>query len=121
MEYKYFSFDEFDCPGCPGSGYTYMDREFISMLDEARDIAGIRFKILSGYVCSTHNRIHYKASTTSSHLIGRAVHIECVNAKKRIKIVEALNMVGFRRIGLHRKYIHVDNDDLKPDMLWLLT
>jgi hypothetical protein len=33
----------------PGSGYKYMDREFIEMLDEARDIAGIRFKILSGY------------------------------------------------------------------------
>jgi|SRR5210317_591146 len=121
MEYKYFSFDEFDCECCIGSGYKYMDRELIDRLDEARDIAGIRFKILVGYVCSTNNKVHYKASTTSSHLIGRAVHIECVNAKKRVKIVEALNMVGFRRMGLHRKYIHVDNDDLKPDMLWLLT
>jgi hypothetical protein len=121
MEYKYFRFEEFDSPDSPGSGYNYMDREFMSMLDEARDIAKIRFKILSGYVTSTHNKIHYKASTTSSHLIGRAAHIECVNAKKRIKIVESLNMVGFRRIGLHRNYIHIDNDDLKPPMLWFLT
>ena len=121
MEYKYFRFEEFDCPGCPGSGYRFMDREFLGMLDEARDIAGIRFKILSGYVCSHHNRIHYKASTTSSHLIGRAAHIECVNAKKRLKIVEALNMVGFRRLGLGRKYIHIDNDDQKPDMIWFIT
>ena len=98
-----------------------MDREFIDMLDEARDIAGIRFKILSGYISSTYNNIHYKASTTSSHLIGRAAHIECVNAKKRLKIVEALSMVGFRRFGLHHKYIHVDNDDLKPDMIWFIT
>ena len=61
------------------------------------------------------------ASTTSSHLIGRAAHIECVNAKKRIKIIEALCMVGFRRIGVHPKYIHVDNDDLKKPMFWLIS
>jgi len=121
MEYKYFKFEEFDSPDLPGSGYKYMDREFIDMLDEARDIARLRFKIVKGYSSSAYNRLHYKASTASSHLIGRAAHIECVNAKKRIRIIEALNMVGFRRIGVHRKYIHVDNDDLKDDMFWLIT
>jgi len=121
MEYKYFSFDEFDCPGLPGSGYKYMDREFIAMLDEARDIAGIRFKILSGYRNPHVNTHTWNASTTSSHLIGRAAHIECVNAGKRLKIIEALSMVGFRRFGLHHKYIHIDNDDLKPDMIWFIA
>lgn len=121
MEYKYFSFDEFDSPDKPGSGYKYMDREFIEMLDEARDIAKIKFKILSGYVTNTHNLIHYKASSASSHLIGRAAHIECLNARKRLKIVESLNMVGFRRIGIHKDYIHVDNDDLKPPSIWLIS
>jgi hypothetical protein len=61
------------------------------------------------------------ASTTSTHLIGRAAHIECVNAKKRLKIIEALSMVGFKRFGLHPKYIHVDNDDLKPEMIWFIS
>jgi uncharacterized protein YcbK (DUF882 family) len=121
MEYKYFSFDEFDCPTLIGSGYKYMDREFISMLDEARDIARIRFKILSGYRTPAYNTNHFMASTTSSHLIGRAAHIECVNAGKRLKIVEALSMVGFRRFGLNSKYIHVDNDDLKPPMIWFIA
>lgn len=121
MEYKYFSFDEFDCPGIPGSGYKYMDREFIEMLDEARDIANLRFKIVSGYRSGAYNTVYCKGPTTSSHLIGRAAHIECVNAKKRLRIIEALSMVGFRRFGLHRKYIHVDNDDLKPPMIWFIT
>jgi|TARA_X000001382_G_scaffold74676_1_gene52206 uncharacterized protein YcbK (DUF882 family) len=120
MEYKYFSFDEFDCPTQSGSGYKYMDREFIEMLDEARDIARIRFKILSGYRTPLYNTNHFMASTTSTHLIGRAAHIECVNANKRLKIVEALSMVGFKRLGLGSKYIHVDNDDLKPNMIWFL-
>ena len=118
MEYKYFSFDEFDCPTAIGSGYKYMDREFIAMLDEARDIARIRFKILSGYRTPLYNTNHFMASTT--HLIGRAAHIECVNANKRLKIVESLSMVGFKRFGLGSKYIHVDNDDLKPNMIWFL-
>ena len=120
MEYKYFSFDEFDCPTTIGSGYKYMDREFIEMLDEARDIAGLRFKILSGYRTPIYNTNHFMASTTSTHLIGRAAHIECVNAKKRLRIVESLSMVGFRRLGLAPKYIHVDNDDLKPNMIWFI-
>jgi len=121
MEYKYFSFDEFDCPGYPGSGYKYMDREFIEMLDEARDIAGLKFKILSGYRNAYVNTKIWEASTVSSHLIGRAAHIQCVSAKKRLRIIEALSMVGFKRFGLHREYIHVDNDDLKPDMIWFIS
>lgn len=121
MEYKYFRFEEFDCPREIGSGYKYMDREFIDMLDEARDIAKIRFKITSGYRSKSYNSTHWMASSTSSHLIGRAAHIECVNAGKRLKIIEALSMVGFKRFGLHPKYIHVDNDDLKPPMIWFIN
>ena len=39
MELLHFSYDEFDSPDYPGSGYKYMDREFVECLDEARDIA----------------------------------------------------------------------------------
>ena len=42
MDYKYFSFDEFDSPDKVGSGYKYMDREFKEMLDEARDLAKLQ-------------------------------------------------------------------------------
>jgi hypothetical protein len=37
----------------------------------------------------------------------------CKVPKKRLKIVEALSMVGFKGLD-YIKYIHVDNDDLKP-------
>lgn len=121
MDYKYFTFDEFDSPDKIGSGYKYMDREFIEMLDEARDIAKLEFKILSGYRTKYANTNIWSASTTSSHLIGRAAHIRCLNSKFRLRIVEALSMVGFRRIGIHRDYIHVDNDDLKPPSIWLIS
>ena len=56
MELKHFTYDEFDSPDSPGSGEKYMDREFVECLDEARDIAGIQFKINSGYRTPEHNR-----------------------------------------------------------------
>jgi len=41
---KYFNYAEFDSPDLPGSGVE-MQGNFLSMLDEARGIAGIPFKI----------------------------------------------------------------------------
>jgi hypothetical protein len=58
-------------------------------------------------------------STASSHLIGRAADIHCTNTGKRLKIIEALSMVGFRRFGIAKTFIHVDNDDQKKPAIWL--
>lgn len=118
MELRYFSYDEFDSPDQPGSGEKFMDREFVECLDEARDIAGIQFKINSGYRTPAHNR-KVGGGTASSHLIGRAADIHCTHTNKRLKIIEALSMVGFQRFGIAKTFIHVDNDDQKPNAIWL--
>lgn len=118
MELRYFKFEEFDSPDAPGSGEKYMDREFLECLDEARDIAGIQFKINSGYRTPAHNR-KVGGGTASSHLIGRAADIRCTDTGKRLKIIEALSMVGFQRFGIASTFIHVDNDDQKPNAIWL--
>ena len=76
MELRHFTFEEFDSPDSPGSGEKYMDREFLDCLDEARDIAGVQFKINSGYRTPAHNR-KVGGVSTSSHLIGRAADIHC--------------------------------------------
>ena len=54
MNLKYFSLDEFDSPDLPNSGVN-MDRDFLAMLDNARDIAQIPFKINSGYRTKERN------------------------------------------------------------------
>ena len=118
MELRYFSLDEFDSPDYPGSGDKFMDREFLYCLDEARDIAGIQFKINSGYRTPDYNR-KVGGGTASSHLIGRAADIHCTHTGKRLKIIEALSMVGFQRFGIAKTFIHVDNDDQKPNAIWL--
>lgn len=120
MELKYFTFEEFDSPDAPGSGEKYMDREFLECLDEARDIAGVQFKINSGYRTPAHN-LKCGGVSTSSHLIGRAADIHCTHTEKRLKIIEALSMVGFRRFGIASTFIHVDNDDQKKPSIWLYS
>lgn len=118
MDLRYFTLEEFDSPDYPGSGDKFMDREFLYCLDEARDIAGIQFKINSGYRTPDHNR-KVGGGTASSHLIGRAADIHCTHTNKRLKIIEALSMVGFQRLGISKTFIHVDNDDQKPHAIWL--
>tara|TARA_B100001250_G_scaffold155561_1_gene133707 strand:+ start:2513 stop:2878 length:366 start_codon:yes stop_codon:yes gene_type:complete len=117
---RYFTFDEFDSPDYPGSGEKFMDREFVYCLDEARDIAGIQFKIISGYRTPQEN-LKSGGLSNSSHLIGRAADIHCTHIGKRLKIIEALSMVGFQRFGIAKDYIHVDNDDQKPNSIWLYS
>ena len=48
-----FELNEFDSPDDKGSG-KYMDESFLSMLDDARGIAGIPFIINSGFRSKSH-------------------------------------------------------------------
>jgi hypothetical protein len=118
--YRYFQFSEFDSADQVGSGEKYMDRQFMEMIDYARGLTRLKFKIQLGYV-SPFQAKRLGLSTVNSHRIGRAAEIFCINANKRHQIVTSLYEAGFTRIGINRKYIYVDNDDQKPDSLWLIT
>ena len=117
MKFKNFTYDEFDSPLQEGSGQL-MSNEFLSMLDHARDLAGVPFKITSGYrVEADIDRLRkqgYKVSLTSSHLKGVAADIACTNSQDRFNIIDALLSVGFSRIGIADTFIHVDIDIDKP-------
>ena len=68
----YFNFEEFDSPDEIGSGLPKcqggkMDLDFLHKLDEARTIAGVPFKITSGYRTPEHNAI-CGGRVGSSHL-----------------------------------------------------
>lgn len=116
MKFKYFSYDEFDSPLQEGSGQLMSD-ELISMLDHARDLAGVEFKITSGYRIEADidrlKKAGYKVSSKSSHLKGLAADIACNNST-RYNILESLLKVGFNRIGIGSTFIHVDIDQDKP-------
>ena len=116
MKFRNFSYDEFDSPLQEGSGQL-MSNELITMLDDARDLAGVSFKITSGFrVESDIQRLKkagYKVSAKSSHLKGLAADIACNNST-RYNILESLLKVGFNRIGIGSTFIHVDIDPDKP-------
>ena len=78
----HFETQEFDCPTLPNSGIN-MDNAFLQMLDDARGIAGIPFKITSGYRSVSHNK-SVGGVQNSSHLIGKAADIAVGSGQRKI-------------------------------------
>ena len=126
---KYFKLNEFDSPDFPNSGVN-MDKDFLERLEQAREIAGIPFRITSGF--RTQNYLQdlldrgYKASKNSSHLVGKAADIASIDSSARFIIVDALLKAGFNRIGIDgdKNFIHVDSDGTDmggtktPNVIW---
>ena len=114
---KHFKHYEFDSPDVQGSGQM-MDTGFLSIIDEAREIADIPFNITSGYRTKSHNE-KVEGKPNSSHLRGYAADIACNDSRSRFIIIDALLDAGFTRIGVASSFIHVDNDPEKDgNVIW---
>jgi len=113
----HFEISEFDSPDEIGSG-SNMDATFLQMLDDARGIAGIPFRITSGFRTPSHNA-YVGGVQGSSHLFGYAADIACNNSADREVILNSLIRAGFRRIGIAKTFIHCDNDPDKNPAIWL--
>lgn len=112
-----FNLEEFECKCDCGS--DRIDMLFVMRLQDARNIAKTPFHINSGVRCVRHNE-EVKGSRYSSHLTGHAVDLRATTNHKRYKVVDALRQAGFTRIGIAKKFIHVDDDKNKPEpRLWL--
>ncbi len=84
----------------------------------AREIAGIPFYVTSGFRCWKHNR--EIGSISDNHPLGVAMDVRADNSRQRFIILEALIKTGFKRIGIHRTFIHFDdNPDGTPEVVWL--
>ena len=117
---NHFKISEFDSPDLKDSGQK-MDKVFLKLLDQARDRAGVPFKILSGYRTIEHNLL-VNGKKNSSHLFGLAADIYLPkNSRNRFLIINALFEVGLNRIGINFKgrFVHVDMDRSKDEnVLW---
>ena len=115
---KHFKLSEFDCPTKKGSGEK-MDKEFLYLLDLARGVAGVPFKITSGYRTKQHNK-DIGGVSNSSHLKGLAVDISVSDSRRRSIVLNALISVGFNRIGIAKTFIHVDSSKEKSqNVVWV--
>ena len=121
---QHFTPKEFDSPDAPGSGLLNMQPEFIAQLDLLRDKMGKRMDINSGFRTKKRNlwlRVArgLKSVDSSAHCNGWAADIVIPNSNYRMWLIyHALNL-GFRRIGLGKRFIHLDADPSKPqDVMW---
>lgn len=103
--FNYVKISELDCK-C-GCGHNNANENFLYKLNHARHLAEVPFVITSGCRCNEHNE-KVGGSLTSAHLVGLAVDIACPDSRTRFKIIKALLMVGFTRIGIGKDFIHVD-------------
>ena len=96
-----------------------MNLDFLAKLDEARELAGVPFKINSAFRTPEHNT-KIGGKPNSSHLKGLAVDISVTNSRHRFIVLEALIKVGFNRIGIAKSFIHVDDDkDKSNEVVWV--
>lgn len=115
---RHFNISEFDSADLPGSG-SHMDIEFLKALDNARELAGVPFKINSGFRSKAHNE-KVGGVEGSSHTKGYAADIHCSDSRSRSLILDSLISVGFNRFGISKSFIHVDNDPNKSaNVIWL--
>lgn len=113
---KYFKEEEFRCPCC---GKVKVSRLLLENLDRMREIYKKPIIISSGYRCRKHNK-EVGGKTTSAHLKGMAADILCPSNEDRYLLVGAAILAGFRRIGIGKRFIHVDVDYSKPyPRIWL--
>jgi uncharacterized protein YcbK (DUF882 family) len=113
---EHFVPGEFSCHCC---GVEKLDANFLHRLDEAREIAGVSFKITSGYRCPIHNA-QVGSKPTSSHPKGCAADISTIGSRHRFMVLSALIQAGFTRLGIGKDFIHVDSDEDKdPKVAWL--
>lgn len=117
-KYKYFTAEEFlKCT--PPSPIEGVSESLLNKLDQAREIAGIPFVINSAVRSSAYERVRGR-SGSSSHVSGKAVDIRCIDSSSRFAILSALIMVGFTRIGIYPRHIHVDVDNDRPQKVVFL-
>jgi hypothetical protein len=111
---RYMKPEEFACNCCGVNGTT---QELMNRIDEARGIAGIPFRIHSGWRCDQHNEAI--GSTSTVHPDGVAADIHTPDSRSRLKVVDALIQAGFNRIGIGKDFVHGDlSQDKSSFVMW---
>lgn len=100
-----------------GCGFFIKSDKLVQMLEKARLIACMPFKINSWCRCQKYNDSLPGSVPDSAHLKGLAVDIAVTPANKAI-ILRSLRKAGFERIGKAKRFIHVDVDLDKPQVEW---
>ena len=114
----YLTWDMFDSPDLPNSGYKFMEREPVLILDNIVKKYRITIKIVLGYTSKPYAD-KLRLIRANSHRVGKAIKIRCVGAKKRLTLVRGLVQQGVHRIDVSDEYVYFDTDDLKERAFYI--
>jgi len=115
---QYLRWSQFDSPDNPGSGYRFMERDTVLILDMVVHKTKMNLNIILGYVTPKYARLKGMVST-DSHRIGKAVRIRILEPKKRGRLVKALHELGVKRVAVDHEMVYFDTDNQKPEMMAL--
>jgi len=99
------------------TGDKKINLDFVRRLSLLRQICGFPFIINSGYRTSKHP-VEINKATIGKHTLGIAVDIRVTSARQRQKIVSEAIKLGFRGIGIHKNFVHVDMRN-GPLVIWI--
>lgn len=109
-DYKDFSKAEFDCKH---TGKNRMTKEFMDIMQEARNIYGKPMRITSGYRDKTHP-VEASKKATGEHSYGVACDI-AVMGEDVSYMISIFYALGVRRFGIQQKgsgrFLHVGIGD----------
>lgn len=83
-------------------------------LVRARDLFGAAIIITSGFRDPNSNTAAGGVKD-SAHETGKAVDIRCVDIDMQKRLIWALCLSGFRRVGAYDKHVHADVSDEKDN------
>ena len=108
----------FDSPDSNGSGFMYMEREPVLILDDIiKEHQKYRPVIERGYTSKPIADL-LGLPSISPYRVGKGVKLRVTSAPKRMFIVKALILRGVERIAINEKYIEFDTDNYlyKPNL-----
>lgn len=115
---KYFKDAEFEACS-PHCLREQINDESLQRLDRAREIASTAFVLSSAYRSPDFERKKGR-SGKGAHTEGRAFDIRCSDSSKRWCIVFGALAAGFKRIGIAKNFIHLDDSPNLPyPVIWL--
>lgn len=104
---------ELDLMHCvPSCGLNALNPALIDAIIMAQKMAGFQFTITSAFRSQEWERNKGRKGT-SSHCRGLAVDVSTVDSHTRFKVVAAAIYAGIPRIGIGKRFVHLDIDETK--------
>lgn len=115
---EYLTWDQFDSPDSPGSGYRFMERKPVIILDEITKKTRRTYDIQIGY-CTPKQADKLRLASNNSHRVGKAIQLRVIDPKKKMQLIGYLCRFGVERIAVGRDVVYFDTDDLKEPGFYL--